>query len=108
MSDSPSSLGALVKTTDAEGDPVLRLLYDGTHGVELNSAIRVRDQQQTPMAGDIKTMLRTLSASGPPAYAITFDVEGAHENIPVHPDDWPYQAVRGIDEAWVYVMMFGV
>ena len=103
-----ASLGALVKSTDPGGDPVLRLLFDGTHGVRINTAIRVRDQQQTPMTGDIKTQLRVQSASGRPAYALTFDIEGAHENIPVHPDDWAYQAVRGVDENWVYIMLFGV
>ena len=103
-----ASLGALVKSTDPDGNPILRLLFDGTHGVRVNSAIRVRDQQQTPMTGDIKTMLRVQSSGGRPAYALTFDIEGAHENVPVHSDDWAYQAVRGVDENWVHIMLFGV
>ena len=48
-----ASLGALIKTEAVDGsDPVLRLLHDGTHGVEMAQRIRVRDQARCPAAPD--------------------------------------------------------
>ena len=48
-----ASLGALVK--DGAGDDVkIRLLYDGTHGVQVNERIRVRDRDRMPSAPDVK------------------------------------------------------
>ena len=52
------------------------------------TAIRVRDQQQTPTTADVKTMLRTMAASGQPFFGLTFDIDGAHENVPAHEYDW--------------------
>ena len=45
-----ASLGALVKRTNDDGSRVIRLLFDGTRDVPLNSAIRVRDQEIPPGA----------------------------------------------------------
>ena len=103
-----ASLGALAKSTSAEEEITLRLLFDGTHGVQVNTNIRVRDQQQTPGAPDLKLMLRHMAAEKRPYYGLTFDVEGAHENVPVHERDWPLQAVRGRDPDLLYFSMYAL
>ena len=103
-----ASLGALVKSTDSDGSIVLRLLFDGTNQVDVNPSIRVRDQQQTPTTGDLKVMLRSQADEKKPYFGLTFDVDGAHENIPVVEEDWPYQAVRGTDPDTVYFSKFAL
>ena len=45
-----ASLGALQKSVGDDGVIAIRLLYDGTHGVEINRRIRVRDQDACPAA----------------------------------------------------------
>jgi len=47
---------------DDDGVPTLRLLHDGTHGVDLNYKIRVRDQARMPTAADAKRQLREQAA----------------------------------------------
>ena len=46
---SVASLGALEKK-----DGSLRVIHDATHGLAINSKIRVQDQIRSPMAGDLK------------------------------------------------------
>ena len=54
-----ASLGALVK--GGAGDDVkIRLLYDGTHGVQVNERIRVRDRDRMPSAPDLKRVLHEV------------------------------------------------
>ena len=38
-----------------------RVLFDGTHGISVNSWIRVRDQERSPVAADIKRILQRTS-----------------------------------------------
>ena len=40
---------------------MVRLLFDGTHGVPVNRSIRVRDQDKGPAAPDVKCVLRQLA-----------------------------------------------
>ena len=55
-----ASLGAQVKD-DSGPQVVVRVLFDGTHGVSINSRIRVKDQVRTPAAPDVKRYLREIS-----------------------------------------------
>ena len=59
-----ASLGAQVKNGAKEtGDLTVRLLFDGTRGVPVNAGIRVRDQDRSPAAPDLKRVLRQLASS---------------------------------------------
>ena len=51
-------MGAVAKTDSAGVVTGLRIVMDGTHGVEVNSRIRVRDQDQCPIAADVKRVQR--------------------------------------------------
>ncbi len=53
-----ASLGAVVKTDQAGAVIKVRPVYDGSHGMDINSRIRVRDQDRSPTAGDIKRLQR--------------------------------------------------
>ena len=43
-----------------EKDGSYRVIHDGTHGVAVNSAIKIRDQLRSPTAGDLKACMETL------------------------------------------------
>ena len=66
-----------------------RFLFDGTHGLCVNSRTRLRDQERAPIAADLlkrtmweKAKLEELT------FALTADVSEAHRQVPIHPDDW--------------------
>ena len=84
-----ASLGAQVKNGAKEtGDLTVRLLFDGTHGVPVNAGIRVRDQDRSPAAPDIKRVLRQLANHSGPKFGFKVDVKDAHRLIPIKPCDW--------------------
>ena len=54
-----------------------RVLFDGTHSLSVNTRTRIRDQERSPVASDLKR-----------AFALTADVSEAHRQIPIHPCEW--------------------
>ncbi len=107
----PAALGALEKLKD-DGSVAVRILYDGSHGVDINMRIRQRDQDSGPCAADIKRVLREQSAVGQSLpRTITVDIEDAHRVVNVREQDWRFQLCRARDDGPVYaskVGMFGV
>ena len=63
-------------------------MFDGTHGISVNSRIRVRDQERSPTAADIKRILREKSRTGLRTFALTADVAEAHRQVPTDRRDW--------------------
>ena len=62
-----ASLGAQKK--DKPGGAVTaRILFDGTHGIDVNTHIRIRDQERAPIAADVKRFLREKSTHGTPTF----------------------------------------
>ena len=51
-------LGALVKGTDTQRAPVVRVLRDETRGINVNTHIKVQDQDAGSLNADIKRVLR--------------------------------------------------
>ena len=77
-----ASLGALAKKTDPDGTvSEVRILHDGTNKVPGNDRIKVRDQEKTPCAPDIKRQLRAQSRYGTKAFGLTADVKEAHRIV---------------------------
>ena len=68
-----ASLGAQRKEK-AGGVVSARVLFDGTHGISVNSWIRVRDQARSPITADIKRIVREKSNAGFRTFALTADV----------------------------------
>jgi len=83
-----ASLGALVKRVEADGTKVVRVLFDGTRDIPLNSHIRVRDQEIPPGPLDLKRVLRAQGEAGAPAFGLVADVSEAHRAIAIVPEDW--------------------
>ena len=79
-----ASLGANSKEK-ATGDVTARVLFDGTHGIDVNRRTRVRDQERGPIAADIKSVLREKAKSPYHSFALTADVTEAHRQIPIDP-----------------------
>ena len=103
-----ASLGAQWKSGAKEsGDLVVRLLFDGTHGVPVNSSIRVRDQDKGPAAPDVKRVLRQLASQPGRKFGFKVDVKDAHRLIPISPEDWHLLACRSERSKHVYVNTTG-
>ena len=68
-----ASTGAIFKQGKEGG----RVIYDGSHGIELNPRIRVRDQVRFPTAADGKVVLTECADEGGPYMSIHFDFSGA-------------------------------
>ena len=83
-----ASLGAQRK--DKPGGAVsARVLFDGTHGITVNTRTRIRDQERGPIAAaDLKRIMREKSRVGVPTFALTADVSEAHRQIPIAEQDW--------------------
>ena len=70
------------------GQITARVLFDGTHGLEVNKRTRVRDQERAPIAADSKRSMRAKAARGEATFVVTADVSEAHRQAPTHPQDW--------------------
>ena len=68
-----ASLGAIEKK-----DGSYRVIHDRTHGVAVNSAIKIRDQLRTPSAGDLKACMQTLQGA---VFGLSGDVKRAHRLV---------------------------
>ena len=82
-----ASLGAQRKQKPG-GKVTARVLFDGTHGLCVNSKTRLRDQERAPIAADLKRSMREKSRIGELTFALSADVTEAHRQVPIHPDDW--------------------
>ena len=103
-----AALGAQVKSGSKDSsDLTIRLLFDGTHGVPVNKGIRVRDQDKSPAAQDIKRVLRELAESHGPKFGFKVDVKDAHRLIPISPRDWHLLACRSEKTREVYINTTG-
>ncbi len=104
-----ASLGAVVKEGDSGEIKSVRLVLDGTHGVDLNTRIRQRDQDRCPTAADARRYQREQAKYGR-VRGLAVDVQGAHRLPAVHPDDWRLQACRADagDDAEIYFYKYGV
>ena len=72
----------------------IRVVHDGSNRVEVNNAIRPRDQQRCPGAAELRTILAERRAVGLKGFAVVGDISKAHRRIPVRVSDWGFQACR--------------
>ena len=89
-----ASLGAQEKTKSSDGSTSVRILYDGTHGVQVNKRIRVRDQDRCPTAVDIKRVQRQQALGSTSIFGLVADVAEAHNIVQVKESDWPKQSCQ--------------
>ena len=81
-----ASMGAVKKEKD--GGISARVVFDGTNGTYVNSSTHLRDQERSPVAGDIKRFMRKKARVGELTFGLTADIKEAHRQIPIHPSDW--------------------
>ena len=81
-----ASLGAQRKQKPG-GKITARVLFDGTHGLCVNTKTRIRDQERAPIAADLKRSMREKAKIGELTFALSADVMEAHRQVPIHPDD---------------------
>ena len=82
-----ASLAAIEKGLLEDGSVEVRVINDGTHGVDVNRFICVLDGGLNPIASDIKAALRVQSARGTPHFGLTVDVKGTHRLVVIRPED---------------------
>ena len=70
------------------GKMTARVLFDGTHGLCVNTKTRLRDQERVPIAADLKRSMREKARIGELTFALSADVTEAHRQVPIHQDDW--------------------
>ena len=102
-----SSLGAVTKTDSVGVVTGLRIVMDGTHGVEVNSRIRVRDQDQCPIAADVKRVQRAQAREAA-CWGLAVDVKEAHRLPVVRAQFWEYQACRARQNGSIYLCKCGL
>ncbi len=109
-----ASLGAVVKTKphaaaagESHGAVAIRIVQDGTHGVEINKKIRVRDQDRCPVAGDVRRQQREQARTRP-GTGLAVDFSEAHHIPRVRPQDWHLQGCRAQPGGDVYIFTVGV
>ena len=88
-----ASLGAMRKDKP-NGVVTARVLHEGTNGLAVNTRTRIRDQERSPIASDLKRAMREKADHQQPTLAHTADVSEAHRQVPVHPSDWKFLGCR--------------
>ena len=94
-----ASLGAQRKN----GTNTARVLFDGTNGISVNKRTRVRDQERSPIAADIKRLLREKAKMSERTFALAADVAKAHRQVPIDPVDWHYLGAQICPGEAVYI-----
>ena len=73
----------------------------------MDSRIRVRDQERSLIAADIKRILREKSRAGLRTFALTADVAEAHRQVPIDRRDWHLLGSQVRTGGTVYVNTVG-
>ena len=100
-----TSMGALKNEKD--GVISARVVFDGTYGTYVNSSTHLRDQERSPVAGDIKRFVREKARVGERTFGLTADIKEAHRQIPIHPSDWHMLGSQLEPEGEVYINTVG-
>ena len=103
-----ASLGAQRKEKPASK---VSALFDGTHGLCVNTRTRLRDQERAPIAADLKRSMREKTRIDELTFALSAEETEAHSQVPTHPNDWHYlgcQVILGGDVFVNTVGTFGI
>ena len=100
-----ASLGAQRKEKPG-GKVSARVLFDGTHGLCVNTRTRVRDQERAPIAADLQRSMREKAKVDELTFALSADVTEAHRQVLIH-DDWHYLGCQVIPGGDVFINTLG-
>ena len=100
-----ASLGAVPK--DRQWSDV-RVVHDGTHGIQVNCKILQPNKMEFPQFDDLQAALRAFQRWDPvQKLLVAFDIKSAHRLIPIQEEDWGLQAFRLDDPDEVFVNRVG-
>ena len=87
-----ASLGAVPKDV-AWSD--VRVVHDGTHGINVNVKIHQPNKMEFPQFDDLHAAMREFQKHDPGKRILfAFDIKSAHRLVPVQQQDWGLQAFR--------------
>ena len=95
-----ASLGAIKK--EKPGEVTARILFDGTHGLDVNTRTRISDQG-APIAADVKRVLREKTKQEEPTFALTADISEAHRQVPIDAREWHFLGCQATPDSDVHV-----
>ena len=78
-----ASLGAQRKDKP-DGIAIARVLFDGTHGISVNTRTRIRDQERALVTSDLTRIMREKALVGERTFSLTADVAVAHRQKSTH------------------------
>ena len=81
-----------------------RILFDGTHRIDVNARIRIRDSERAPIAADVKR--REVKPLKLRRFALTADISEAHRQV-IDPRDWHFLGCQVTAGSDVYVHTVG-
>ena len=84
-----AALGAIKKP-----DGSVRPLHDGTHYVQANNRIGIKDQLQYPGPQDIAGLVREVRETGESLFTLSADISAAHRRVKIRREDWRLLAWR--------------
>ena len=100
-----ASLGAVPK--DQQWSDV-RVVHDGTHGIQVNSKIAQPNKMEFPQFDDLQAALGAFQQwDSAQKLLVAFDIKAAHRLIPVQKEDWGLQAFRLDDPEKIYLNQVG-
>ena len=100
-----ASVGAVPK--DPSWDEI-RVVHDGTHGIQVNSQIKQPNKMPFPQCDDVEVAAIALQEERPrERMMFAFDIKAAHRLIPVQEEDWGLQSFRLDDKEEIWLNMVG-
>ncbi len=103
-----ASMGAVAKIPDPKHFNDIRIVVDGSNGVNLNTRVKQRDQDRCPTAADVKRVQRAQSAEPRRPVGLALDVHEAHRIPPTREEDWRHQGVRSSSAGNVYIYKYNM
>ncbi len=103
-----ASMGAVSKVADPKHFSEVRLVVDGSNGVDLNPRVKQRDQDRCPTAADVKRYQRAQASEPHLPLGLALDVHEAHRIPPTREADWRHQGVRSSAESDIYIYMYNM
>ncbi len=107
---SVNSLGAVAKLGENGEVKSIRQVMDGTHGVNVNGLIKVRDRDRCPTAMDVRRVQREQAGTNA-AIGLAIDIKDAHRLPLIAESDWGLQGciVDNVPEVNLYKCgVFGI
>ena len=73
----------------------------------MNTRTRIREQERSPVASDLKRAMREKASQDEPTFALTADVSEARRQIPINPCDWHLLGCQVLTGGDVYINTVG-